>query len=280
MLLTLSDQDAAAPPRYRLQSDRRAEATDRQRMAADLRHAVAKEALALAFQPRLSLATGQVVAVEALVRWPHVRRGLVSPSVFIPVAERTPLINEIGAWVMRTACIEATRWAAPAVSVSVNVSARQLQDGVLLDQLAHALEVSGLDPERLELELTESMLVEADTKTLLTLSAIRDLGVGLALDDYGTGYTSLSILKRLPLTAMKLDRTLVRQLPADREDAAIARAAVETGHAMDLQIVAEGIETEQQRGFLSGIGCDQGQGFLFSHPVPSAALRPLLPCSA
>lgn len=277
MLHAFADQDYAAPARFRLQSDRRAEATDRQRMAADLRHAVSKELLALAYQPRLSLDTGKVVTVEALVRWPHARRGMVSPSVFIPVAERTPLINEIGAWVMRTACTEAASWA-PEVSVSVNVSARQLGDGVLLDQLAQALEVSGLDPERLELELTESMLVEADTETLLTLSAIRDLGVGLALDDYGTGYTSLSVLKRLPLTAMKLDRTLVRQLPADREDAAIARAAVETGHAMDLVIVAEGIETEQQRGFLSGIGCDQGQGFLFSHPVPASSLRPLLPC--
>ncbi len=154
----------------------------------------------------------------------------------------------------------------------MNVSARQLHDGALLDQVAAALEESGLMPECLELELTESLLIEVETETLLVLSAIRDLGVGLALDDFGTGYASLAVLKRLPLTAMKLDRSLVRDLPGDREDAAIVRAVVETGHALGLHVVAEGIETEAQRVFLASIGCDEGQGYLFGQPVPPASL--------
>ena len=136
-----------------------------------------------------------------------------------------------------------------------------------------ALEQSGLRPDRLELELTESMLVDSSADTLLALSAVRDLGVGLALDDFGTGFASLSMLKRLPLTTMKLDRSLVRELPSNREDAAIVRAVIGTGHAMGLTVVAEGIETEAQRAYRSGIGCDEGQGYLFSHPLPAEQLR-------
>ena len=155
----------------------------------------------------------------------------------------------------------------------MNVSARQLQDGVLLAQVAQALHHSGLSPDRLELELTESLLVDAGEETFFTLSALRDLGVGLALDDFGTGFASLAMLKRLPLTVMKLDRSLVREVPHDREDTAIVRAVADTGRALGLTVVAEGIETEAQRDFLAGIGCDQGQGFLFSRPVAPARLR-------
>ena len=208
---------------------------------------------------------------EALIRWPDRKRGLIPPNSFIPIAEQSDLINLIGAWVLKEACIEAVGWTRH--RLSVNVSARQLQSGVLPVQLAVALEQSGLPPDRLELELTESMLVDGSTDTLLALSAIRDLGVGLALDDFGTGFASLSMLKRLPLTVMKLDRSLVRELPTNREDAAIVRAVIGTGHAMRLTVVAEGIETEAQRAFLSGIGCDEGQGYLFSHPLPVQQLR-------
>jgi len=193
------------------------------------------------------------------------------PHSFIPIAEQSDLINLIGAWVLLEACTEAMGWGQH--RLSVNVSARQLQSGALPIQMAAALEQSGLPPDRLELELAESMLVGGSTDTLLTLSAIRDLGVGLALDDFGTGFASLSMLRRLPLTAMKLDRSLVRDLPGNREDAAIVRAVVGTGHAMGLVVVAEGIETEAQRAFLSGIGCDEGQGTLFSHPLPAGQLR-------
>ncbi len=244
---------------------------ERRRTERELRAATAAGAFVLHYQPRLSLTTGVTETNEALIRWPDRKRGLIPPSSFIPVAEQSDLISLIGAWVLLAACTEAMGWGHH--HVSVNVSARQLQSGVLPVQLAIALEQSGLPPDRLELELTESMLVDGSTDTLLALSAIRDLGVGLALDDFGTGFASLSMLKRLPLTAMKLDRSLVRDLPFNREDAAIVRAVIGTGHAMRLVVVAEGIETEAQRAFLSGIGCDEGQGYLFSHPLPADQLR-------
>ncbi len=250
----------------------RAEATERRRMQRDLDAATAAEDFILYYQPRLSLASGDIVGAEALIRWPHRKRGLISPANFIPAAERTGQITAIGGWVLRKACEVAAGWPQD-WSVSVNVSARQLEDGALLQQVAEALEESGLSPEQLEIELTESLLVDVGMDTLLSLSAIRDLGVGLALDDFGTGFASLAMLKRLPLTVMKLDRSLVRDLPHDREDAAIVRAVIQTGHALGLTVVAEGIETEPQRAFLSATGCDEGQGYLFSHPLPIDQLR-------
>jgi EAL domain-containing protein (putative c-di-GMP-specific phosphodiesterase class I) len=259
----------AIPSRFRLAPDGRAEAAQRRRLQRDLETATREEGFLLYYQPRLALNTGVTVGAEALIRWPHRKRGLISPAAFIPLAEQTGQITVIGGWVLCSACTAALSWPEP-WTVSVNVSPRQLSDGALLQQVANALDRSGLSPDRLELELTESMLVDVSVDTLLTLSAIRDLGVGIALDDFGTGFASLAMLKRLPLTVMKLDRSLVRDLPGDREDAAIVRAIVQTGHALGLIVVAEGIETEQQRAFLSGIGCNEGQGYLFSHPLPLA----------
>lgn len=269
-------ESAPASPQLRRVLDPRAGLSTRRRLERDLRTAVAGRGLVLYYQPRLSLASGTIVAAEALLRWPHPRQGLISPATFFPIAERTDLVNEIGGFVLATACREASQWPVnarrPAPFVSVNVSARQLSDGVLINHVASALELSGLPAERLELELTESMLLEVGFETLLTLSAIRDLGVGLALDNFGTGHASLSMLKRLPFTTVKIDRSLVRSVPEDREDAAIVRAIVTTGHALGLTAVAEGIETESQRAFLAAVGCNEGQGFLFSHPQPAAAL--------
>jgi EAL domain-containing protein (putative c-di-GMP-specific phosphodiesterase class I) len=265
---TLSD--ALPTRRFGTDPERRARNAQHRRMARDLAAAVADEAFVLHYQPRLALGGGGWTGAEALIRWPHRRNGLVPPGSFIPLAERTGQITPIGGWVLRAACAEATRWGS--LNVSVNVSARQLADGALLRQVAEALETSGLEPDRLEIELTESMLVDCGLETLLTLSAIRDLGVGIALDDFGTGFASLAMLKRLPLTVMKLDRSMVRDLPGDREDAAIVRAIIATGHALGLGLVGEGIETEAQRAFLSASGCDEGQGYLFSHPVPPAKL--------
>jgi len=265
------ETEARGPARFRVTQSPRAQAIARRRMEADLRRAMDRGAVSLQYQMRVALASGEARGAEALLRWSDRRRGLVSPAQFIPVAERSDLIVDLGGWALRHACREAARW--PGLRVSVNVSARQLHDGALLDQVAAALDESGLVPERLELELTESLLIEVGTETLLVLSAIRDLGVGLALDDFGTGYASLAVLKRLPLTAMKLDRSLVRDLPGDREDAAIVRAVVETGHALGLLVVAEGVETEAQRAFLASIGCDEGQGYLFGQPVPPTALE-------
>jgi EAL domain-containing protein (putative c-di-GMP-specific phosphodiesterase class I) len=241
-------------------------------MAADLRLALRRGALTMHYQPRLRLSDGKVMGAEGLLRWRHRRHGNVPPSVFIPVAERSALIVEIGGWVLQEAAREAASW--PGLgTVAVNVSARQLTDGALLTQVASALELSGLEPERLELELTETMLLDGGLDTLLTLSAVRDLGVGLALDDFGTGFASLAMLRRLPLTAMKLDRSFVRDLPHDREDAAIVRAVIGSGHALGLTVVAEGIETAAQNRFLTDLGCDEGQGYLFGHPGPAEALR-------
>ncbi len=243
----------------------------RRRLRAELEAATQAGAFSLHYQQRLCLRSGTPNGAEALMRWPHRRRGMVPPAAFIAAAEEGGQINRLGGWALHAACAEAALWERGVVSV--NVSARQLAGGVLLAQIADALELSGLPPERLEIELTESLLVEVDTDTLLTLSAIRDAGVGLALDDFGTGYASLSMLKRLPLTVMKLDRSLVRDLPAEREDATIVRAVIETGHALGLTVVAEGIETEAQRAFLSASGCDEGQGFLFAAPVPAERIR-------
>jgi EAL domain-containing protein (putative c-di-GMP-specific phosphodiesterase class I) len=279
---------ADAPPQsplLRRALDPRVGLSTERRLERDLRRATIEDGLTLYYQPRLSLASGAIAAAEALLRWPHPRLGLISPATFIPLAQRSGLILEIGGIVLDGACREAALWPAPGPDavvplISVNVSARQITSGALLNQVARALDESGLPPERLELELTESTVIEADLETMLTLAAIRDLGVGVALDDFGTGYASLAALKHLPLTVVKLDRSLIRNLPDDREDAAIVQALVATGHALDLTVVAEGIETEAQRAFLAGMGCDEGQGFFFSHPQPPAAFATRLMLTA
>lgn len=267
--------DLAAPPHQadiKLYETRAAASATAPRLQRDLAAAVVNEAFVLHYQPRLALDTGRQVGAEALIRWPDRRGGLIVPSVFLPMAERLGLMSEVGGWVLRTACAEATHWPG-GCAVSVNISARQLADGVLLTQIATALEQSGLNPELLEIELTEAMLIDLSVDTLLTLSAVRDLGVGVALDDFGTGFASFAILKRLPLTSMKLDHSLIRGLPGDRQDAAVTRAIIATGHALDLIVVAEGVETEGQHVLLRDGGCDEAQGFLLSHPLPASAIR-------
>ena len=256
-----------APRRYQIEPSARDDAAERRRLERDLAASVRQGRFLLHFQPRMLLATGTMRAAEALIRWPHRVRGLVPPALFIPIAEQSSLILSIGGWVLRAACRQARLWPLP-WAVSVNVAAQQISSGMLLGQVAAALEESGLNPERLELELTESQIIGGDAETLLALSAVRDLGVGLALDDFGTGHASLSVLKRLPLTAMKLDRSLLRGVPHDREDTAVVRAVIDMGHALGLAVVAEGVESEPQRAFLAGSGCDEGQGYLFSQPVP------------
>ena len=240
----------------------------------ELRAATDAGTLTLHYQPRLCLTTGRVVAGEAVLRYPDRQQALAPLSVAVPIDGQCDLINLIGAWMLVEACQEAARW--NAVRVSVAVSARQVHSGVLPAQLATAFEQSDLPPDRLELELAGSLLVDSNTDTLLALSAIRDLGIGLTLDASGARFATLSMLRRLPFTAMKLGRSLVCGLPISREDAMGVRARIENGRAMRLTTVAEGIETEAQRAFLSGIGCDEGQGGLFSHPVPAGQLRPKL----
>jgi len=236
------------------------------RLEQDIRRALGAADFALLYQPRYQLRPHRPVGAEALIRWQHRKRGLVPPGLFLPVAEQSGLINEIGGFVLHAACVAAAGWPS-SLGVSVNISARQLLDGVLLDQVAAALEATALDPERLELEVTETILLDLSLDVQFMLAALRDLGVGLALDDFGTGHTSLATLKRLPFTVMKIDRSVVRTLPRDREDAAIVRAIVGTAQALGLSVVAEGIENAEQEAFLAAIGCDSGQGFLFSPPL-------------
>ncbi len=237
--------------------DARADAQDRRRLQMDLKHAATSGGFVLHYQPRVTLATGAITGAEALIRWPHRKRGLISPERFIPLAEQNGLIGSIGAWALRAGCAEAAAW----------------RDAAFLAHVAEALEAAALPPERIELELTESTLLAIDDDTLLVLSALRDMGMGLALDDFGTGYASLATLRRLPLTTLKIDRSLVRDLPWNREDAAIVGAVVATTHAMGLSVTAEGVETDAQCDFLRRIGTDDGQGQLFGRPVPGPRIR-------
>jgi EAL domain-containing protein (putative c-di-GMP-specific phosphodiesterase class I) len=259
---------------YRLTPNPRAEAAERRKMRRELGRAVETSAFGLMFLPRLSLATGRMLGAEALPFWPHKRLGSLQARSFMPLADLAGHGVRLGGWSLEKAC--ATAATAPGWPahwrVSVRVSSRQLVEGTLIVQLAQAFERTGLAPDRLELALDEALLADIDVDTLLTLSAIRDLGVGVALDDFGTGFASLIALKRLPLTAMKLDRSLIQNLPDDREDAAILRALVSAGHALGFEIVACGIETERQRTFLAGSGCDAGQGRLFSNALTEAEL--------
>lgn len=269
----IPDVDAAAARRRGSTAmEAKSDVCERRRMEQDIRHALAENGFVLHYQPRFCLATGALLGAEALIRWSHRKRGLIPAGSFIPLAERSGIINEVGAWVLATACREAAGWPATeagdvAPLVSVNVSARQMMDDKLLEQVAAALDDSGLPPERLELEITEPVLLAGELETLLMLAALRDLGVGLALDEFGTGAASLFALKRLPLTAMKLDRSLVRELPHDDEDRAIISAVVSTGHALGLDLIAAGVETAAQQVFLAETGCDAAQGYFFSQPL-------------
>lgn len=260
---------STAPPAG---TDSHAERAHLRRLRRDLTDATAQESFVLHYQPRVALANGAITGGEALIRWPHRKRGLMAAGSFIPVAEQSGLITDIGAWVMRAACLAASGWTR-GIRVAVNVSARQLHDQELLGQVGAALEASGLVPERLEIELSEAILLEDDLDTLLALSAISDLGVGITLDDFGAGMASLSMLKRLPLEQVKVDRGLVRGLPEDAEDVAIVQAIIDTGHALGMGVVAEGVETEAQRSLLAAMGCDEAQGYLFSVPLPEEQFR-------
>ena len=243
----------------------------RRRMATDLRGAIGRGELTLHYQPRIRLADGRRNGAEALLRWHHAARGAVPPAAFIPVAEGSDLIVEIGGWALRRAAAEAALH--PELGrVSVNISARQLAAGVLPAQVDLALADSGLAPERLELELTESLPLAEGTRVAAMLGALRGRGIGLALDDFGTGYASFARLRRLPFNTLKLDRSLVAPLPGQPADLAILRAIRDLGRAMQLRLVAEGVETPAQQALLAELGFEEAQGFRFGGPMPLAML--------
>jgi diguanylate cyclase (GGDEF)-like protein len=230
-----------------------------------LRRAIELQEFQLHYQPKANLQTRRVTGVEALIRWHCPGRGMVPPDRFINVLEDTGLIVQVGAWVIREACQQMARWDAaglPALSVAVNLSARQLRHAHLISLVRDSLQQAGIAPQRLELELTESMIMEDTEGNRAVLAAFGELGVRLAIDDFGTGHSSLSYLKRLDVDTLKLDRSFVSQLPEEPEDAAIATAVVALGKSLDMHVVAEGVETEAQARFLAGLGCHEMQGWL------------------
>ena len=237
----------------------------------NLRKALDQDALSLAYQPKVDVRTNRVVGVEALLRWHDHELGDVSPSEFIPIAEDTGLILDLGGWVLREACSRAAAWRAAGLSelsVAVNLSAVQFRDEQLIRRVEQALAESGLDPQYLELELTEGALIRDVHESTNLLKTLKSIGVNISVDDFGTGYSSLSYLKHFPIDTLKIDRSFVQGIPADSDNAAIAKAIIALGHSLRLIVVAEGIENKDQLEFLMSAGCDEIQGFYFSYPLP------------
>ncbi|VVP99537.1 hypothetical protein PS918_04034 [Pseudomonas fluorescens] len=252
-----------------------AHAQQRVETSFELRHALDQQQLRVYYQPVHDLRSRRLIGVEALVRWEHPQRGLVSPAEFIPIAERTGLIAEIDAWVMRQACQQMCQWQQAGVALSfvaVNVSSRLFARRELYQQVAQALHDTGLDPACLELEVTESAVMEDPEVALEQMHRLRELGVRLAIDDFGTGYSSLLRLKRLPVQKLKIDQGFVAGLPSDEDDAAIVRVIIALAQSMGMQVHAEGIEQVEQAAFLLEQGCDLAQGYWFGRPVPAEKL--------
>jgi diguanylate cyclase (GGDEF)-like protein/PAS domain S-box-containing protein len=246
----------------------------RRRLETDLRKAIADEALEVYYQPCLGLQSGQITGCEALIRWRHPERGMISPAEFIPIAEDTGLINEIGEWVLGQACAEAVTWP-EGTHVAVNVSPVQFRNGTLALKIVAALAASGLPADRLELEITEAVLIRDDEAALEVLHQLRSIGVRIALDDFGTGYSSLSYLQRFPFDKIKIDRCFVTEL-AEADGSSIVQAVVNIAAGRHMTTTAEGVETERQQELLRGLGCTEMQGYLFSAPKPADEVRRIL----
>jgi diguanylate cyclase (GGDEF)-like protein/PAS domain S-box-containing protein len=249
-----------------------ANAMERFQLETALRQAIERDELVLYYQPKVKLADGKPYATEALLRWRHPELGLVAPDRFIALAEETGLIQPIGTWVLRTACRQMKQWldmGLPLEHVAVNLSGVQILRGGIVTTVWQVLQETGLAPQHLELEITESVIMGHAEETIRVLDELRALGVSLAIDDFGTGYSSLSYLKRFPIDTLKVDRSFVRDIPDDANDAAIIRAVIALGRSLQLHIVAEGVETAEQQAFLLQEGCATAQGYLFSKPVPA-----------
>jgi diguanylate cyclase (GGDEF)-like protein/PAS domain S-box-containing protein len=265
---------------YRFYSkDINAHSFERLALETSLRHGLERNEFFLHYQAKLDLHTDRITGVEALLRWQHPELGLVSPGQFIPLAEETGLIVPIGKWVLNTACAQNMAWqksGLPALHMAVNLSARQFADENLLQDIAAALQDNSMPPELLELELTESMVMQDTERVGKLLIAIKQLGVRLAIDDFGVGYSSLAHLKRFPIDTLKVDRSFIRDLPQDAEDQAITKAIIAMGKSLNLTIVAEGVETLEQETFLRENACDETQGYYFSRPMTSEQFANLL----
>jgi diguanylate cyclase (GGDEF)-like protein len=254
-------------------------AFDRVVLEAQLRQAIELEQLVLHFQPQVDLSARHIVGVEALVRWNHPTKGFIPPARFIPIAEESGLIIPLGDWVLRAACRQAKAWLDQGVvfgCIAVNVSAPQILRGTLYASVRSVLEATGLPPSCLELEINESFVMEQPVSTIKQFLALRELGVTLAIDDFGTAYSSLAYLKRLPVDKLKIDRSFILDLPHDTNDAGVARAVIALGHSLQFKVIAEGVETEPQHEFLKSEGCDQAQGFLYSQAMDASQVEQLL----
>jgi len=256
-----------------------AKALERIILESQLHKALKEEEFTLYYQPQVSSRTGEVVGVEALVRWNSRELGMVEPGRFLPLAEEIGLVIRIDQWVMRSACRQLRSWLdaglAP-VTLALNVSGQHFQKSDLLENVTSVLAESGVDPGSLELELTEGVLMTNTEKTVKTLTALKSMGVRLAIDDFGTGFSSLSYLKRFPLDVLRIDRSFINDITCDPDDAAITLATIEMAHTLKLHVIAEGVETPAQLAFLHQHGCDTYQGYLFSRPVPPGEIPPML----
>ncbi|MBS1142268.1 MAG: diguanylate cyclase protein [Proteobacteria bacterium] len=252
---------------------------ERLKLDADLRQALAREEFELFYQPKVSCTNGEVIGSEALLRWNHPVRGLLSPAMFVEALEESGLIKSVGRWALRQACCQLKQWLDQDLgrpTVAVNVSAKQFEGSELLDSVRDALAISGLPPDRLELELTESVLMRNVEQVIATLTELRLLGVRFSVDDFGTGYSSLSYLKRFPIDAVKVDRSFVQDITANPDDASITRAVITMAHNLKLKVIAEGVETDGQLSLLIANHCDVIQGYFFSKPVPAAEMARIL----
>ncbi|AIP30938.1 diguanylate cyclase domain protein [Paraburkholderia xenovorans LB400] len=244
-----------------------------------LREAIERQQLHLVYQPQVTLSTGRIAQVETLLRWNHPQRGLISPVEFVPVAEEAGLIEQIGEWVIRTACRDAgklLRLTGTLPRFAVNVSPQQFQRQNLFETIREALDEAALDPSYLEVEITEGVLLGDTEQALQTLFALRELGVEVAVDDFGTGYSSLAYLTRFPLNRLKIDRSFVMRMSTDSQCEALVGAIIAMAHALKSRVTAEGVETAEQAAQLEALGCDEAQGFWFSRPITVGALRNLL----
>jgi EAL domain-containing protein (putative c-di-GMP-specific phosphodiesterase class I) len=258
-----------------------AQAMKRLELETALRRAVERGELRLVYQPIMSLDSMGMDRVETLVRWLHPERGLISPGDFIPLAEETGLIVPIGQWILTEGCRQAQAWrdtfpGAPDVVLSVNLSPRQFQHPTLVEDISRIVHESGLDPELLELEITEGAVMADADGARETLQRLRDLGISLAIDDFGTGYSSLGYLKRFPVSVLKIDQSFVRGLGQDEQDSAIVHGVIALAQSLNLSVTAEGIETLEQLARLRDLGCNHGQGYLLSRPLTGEAIGNLL----
>ncbi|NWD81327.1 EAL domain-containing response regulator [Pseudomonas reactans] len=252
---------------------------DRRDLESALRQAVERNEFIVHYQPKVELATDQLCALEALLRWDRPGHGAVSPAVFVPVLESLGLIVAVGRWVIEAVCQQIATWqrsAIGAVEVSVNVSGHQLIEGDLIADIARILAQTGVAPHWLEVELTEGSLMENTQHTIASLQRLHAMGVKISIDDFGTGYSSLAYLRRFPIDTLKIDIAFIREVTSNPQDAAITRTIIELAHKLNLRVVAEGVETQAQLAFLKDAGCDQIQGYLFSRPLPVATLERLL----